>query len=463
MIDQILQQILPTNEKAKIRLGETPLKQQRSLVLSHIIVILAYLVFVLIDIPRDRNIFLISNLICITLISLNLFTYKKLGNHNTTVFNIIFFSMANIAFQYAATTLPAANAIVWLPVASAFSRIYLPKRQSLLMIGLLFAMFSSAELNRSYFEFFVPFIVESTILDSLFSILMPILVCFFLIGITVNEQDRVMSLFKARQKDNLELMESKSAMLAIMSHDIGTPLSIISAYCELLMVTEKLEPQVIKKIEKIHKNSLRIGEIITSVRKLESVENGKLKVQLIETPVMNAFEIAIDLLQEKLASKNISIKFYIDEKYSPDKISVLADPQSLAVNVFQNLISNAIKFSNIGSEIHIFVNIYKNKTVEVKIQDFGIGMPTSLTESVFSAHKPTSRKGTNGEEGTGFGMPLVKVFMDIYKGMIDVTSSVEKGQSGTIFSLTFNQYKSEEQLERIKNETLTLEQRKVAA
>ena len=103
-----------------------------------------------------------------------------------------------------------------------------------------------------------------------------------------------------------------------------------------------------------------------------------------------------------------------------------------------NILSNAIKFSHIGGEIKIIVKNVDDSFIEILISDKGIGMPPDLVKSIFSATKPTTRKGTLGEKGTGFGMPLVKLFMDIYDAKIFVNSKMDKENSGTEFRLVFN-------------------------
>ena len=79
-------------------------------------------------------------------------------------------------------------------------------------------------------------------------------------------------------------------------------------------------------------------------------------------------------------------------------------------------------------------------TVCLSISDQGVGIPRDLIGNIFREDKRTSRKGTKGEEGTGFGMPLVKTYMEYYKAKIEVESISEDEDSsnhGTTFLLYF--------------------------
>ncbi|NRA46218.1 MAG: ATP-binding protein [Oligoflexales bacterium] len=117
---------------------------------------------------------------------------------------------------------------------------------------------------------------------------------------------------------------------------------------------------------------------------------------------------------------------------------VSAEPVSLLNDVINNLLTNAIKFSYDNGTITVKCYLSQDWKV-VEIIDKGMGIPKNLIGKLFDYYKSTSRLGTQGEKGTGFGLPLVKSFMDAYHGCIDVKST-EKGKGeghGTTFTLKF--------------------------
>jgi signal transduction histidine kinase len=105
---------------------------------------------------------------------------------------------------------------------------------------------------------------------------------------------------------------------------------------------------------------------------------------------------------------------------------VLAEPVIFANQVFNNLISNAIKFSYPGSAIIVKISP-ESDTTAIAISDQGIGMPAELVARLFDLEAKTTRPGTNGEPGTGFGMRTAKNFIDLFGGRLEIESRPEGG------------------------------------
>jgi signal transduction histidine kinase len=90
-------------------------------------------------------------------------------------------------------------------------------------------------------------------------------------------------------------------------------------------------------------------------------------------------------------------------------------------SVLGNLISNSIKFSDPESEI--FISAYsKGDKVVFVIRDYGMGMPKEIVSDLFSLAKTTSRPGTQGELGAGYGMPILKMYLDLFDAHVVVLS-----------------------------------------
>ena len=95
-----------------------------------------------------------------------------------------------------------------------------------------------------------------------------------------------------------------------------------------------------------------------------------------------------------------------------------------------NILTNSIKFSNPGGSINISSQKVDNQ-IFVSFKDEGIGMNQKMLEAIFQIENLKSRKGTTGEIGTGFGMPLIKKFLGKYGGSISIYSSDTKDKHGT--------------------------------
>ena len=173
-------------------------------------------------------------------------------------------------------------------------------------------------------------------------------------------------------------------------------------------------------------------EIINLIRKMRAFEEKDIETYKVN--LKNMVDQSYFMLQGKLIEKNIALEIDV-----PKEIEVVAEEVSLKSSVINNLLTNAIKFSEPGSTIQIEVE-REAKLVKLYVKDNGIGIPDYLCKDLFDITKSTSRPGTNEESGTGFGMPLVKKFMQRYGGTIDISSrSIEENPEdhGTDITLTF--------------------------
>ena len=132
---------------------------------------------------------------------------------------------------------------------------------------------------------------------------------------------------------------------------------------------------------------------------------------------------SIMIMKNKADKKNISIDINIEED-----INIYGDESVMVNSIFNNLLTNAIKFSNKGENI-LITALKKKDFVEIIFKDNGIGIPEEIIRNIFNVKKSNSRQGTDGESGTGFGMPLVKKFINEFNGSIDIESSINIGTS----------------------------------
>ena len=205
-------------------------------------------------------------------------------------------------------------------------------------------------------------------------------------------------------------------VLRLVVHDIANPLTLAKHYLPKMGCNDKPE------YGKINKAIITIEEIMNSVRTMKAVEDEKISVDLKVIPIIELFSDFEFLFAPKLAEKNLTFEIYkegINE-------SVLVDKSVFKNQIINNLISNAIKFSKKGGIISIRLT-KEDKNFIFEIQDYGIGIPKELIPDLFSVEKKTSRKGTDGEKGTGFGLPLVQLFISLMQGQIEVESIDGKG------------------------------------
>ncbi len=219
-------------------------------------------------------------------------------------------------------------------------------------------------------------------------------------------------------------------LFRVVLHDITNPLSAATLRMSLMKKSNNYSDSY--KVE----NSLsKIADIIKSLRDFKSIEDGsvviKMKAESIGNIVDKFKRESKDLFDEK------ALNFVVQSDVA-DKIQINCHKESLINQIFFNLLTNAIKFSPENSNIY-FKAFKVEDEVCFELRDEGIGIPDSILKNLFKFDKPTSRSGTNGEEGTGYGMPIAKYFIKAMGGKIEVESTEKSSDStidhGTIFKI----------------------------
>lgn len=233
--------------------------------------------------------------------------------------------------------------------------------------------------------------------------------------------------------------EDQATLTRILSHDIKNLMTLAQSGIDMMSTLGPAvgsEDRVFfdKGFNYASTAITRIGALVSNVLELQSLDDQKLKLNLMPVSLYKVLEESKLIFSDKLKEKQITLEVTCDLN-----VVVLADPSSLATSVINNLISNAIKFSNKESKIMIQA-AGVGSFVRVVIRDYGIGMRADLLSKVFSKTEQTSRPGTMQEKGTGFGMPIVKKYMELYGGQIQLQSrSIDESpnDSGTAAILDF--------------------------
>ncbi len=247
-----------------------------------------------------------------------------------------------------------------------------------------------------------------------------------LLSVTFNEMaDQI--------NDNIDKIQSveklRRELIANVSHDLRTPLSIMQGYVETMMMKEdSLKPEDRKRyLGIVLKSSERLGRLITQL-----FEYSKLEAKEI-TPIKEPFfisELAQDVLAKyEVLAKEKDITIHLEK---PELVPLVFADVSLVERVIQNLMDNALKFTPKGGKISIQLKPLK-ETVEVLITDNGPGIP--LQEQPFIFERLHQAKDADKKEsGAGLGLAIAKKIMDIHDSTIRVISKPNEGAS-FIFNL----------------------------
>lgn len=229
-------------------------------------------------------------------------------------------------------------------------------------------------------------------------------------------------------KDHLNYMAeelSKSEVLkndfiSNVSHELKTPLAGIKNYVNLLKSKSISDEEKEKYLDNLENLCGRLSNLITNILKLNKLENQSV------LPNKESVNVS-ELLQNKLISiidiietKNINLELDIDEN-----IVINTDESNIEI-IFNNLISNAIKFTSENGTIDISLK-NENGTLIFKVRDTGCGMSKDTGKHIFD--KFYQGDTTHSKEGNGLGLPLVKRVVDLMGGFIEVNSVENEGST----------------------------------
>lgn len=225
-----------------------------------------------------------------------------------------------------------------------------------------------------------------------------------------------------------ELMEYdniKTEFFANISHELKTPLNVISSTIQLLRSLDEsknLGDDRIKYYFSImNQNALRLLRLINNIIDTTKIEGDYLNVNLTNGDIVYVIEELVQSVADFVKSKSINITFdtEIEEK-------IIAFDEEKMERIILNLLSNAVKFTEVNG--NIFVNIYdRGDLVEISIKDTGIGIPEDKLNYIFERFAQIDKSTTRKNEGSGIGLALVKSLVEIQGGTVYAKSELGKG------------------------------------
>jgi signal transduction histidine kinase len=232
------------------------------------------------------------------------------------------------------------------------------------------------------------------------------------------------ALDKAKESDRL-----KSAFLAQMSHEIRTPLNVILPAIPIIADEIGMkDTEMVSILNAVDNAGKRLHRTIDMILSMSAVQSGNYKAKF------EKFNLAEDLksLTKEFTNlgKEKGLEIFFTNNSSGSEIS--ADRYTIG-HVFQNLIGNAVKYTQRG-HVSVTIDDYEDNRLIIKVEDTGIGMSEKYLKNLFTPFSQEDAGQTRKYEGNGLGLALVKEYVTLNKGIITVQSEKNKG---SLFSVIF--------------------------
>jgi signal transduction histidine kinase len=220
----------------------------------------------------------------------------------------------------------------------------------------------------------------------------------------------------------------KDEFLGVVSHELKTPLNVISGYTNMLIegMLGEISPIQEKALQTVSRQSKELHNLITSVLQVSSIEAEMLQAEFQE---VNFWEFLSELRAsyDYALPKDVKVKW----DFPPDLPTAKTDRAKLG-HILTNLINNAIKFTDQGSVTISAHHLSGKKLMEFKVADSGIGISADQISTIFERFRQVDSSDTRAYGGVGLGLYIVKKYTTLLGGVIDVESKLGKGSTFTL-------------------------------
>lgn len=236
-------------------------------------------------------------------------------------------------------------------------------------------------------------------------------------------------LLKKANDKLIELDKLKSDFLSMVSHELKTPLTSMRISSEFMLENDP-DPETRKELCEIFiRNTDRLTRMVDDLLDTSRIESNDLRFKKEMVDIRNIINTSIRTVRKQSEKKKLDITAEIPENIS----KIFADNDRLT-QVFVNLLSNSIKFTQERGKVKIKILDYE-KFIEVQVKDNGIGIPPDKLDKIFDKLYQVDNSSTRAYGGSGIGLAITKGIVEGHGGTIKVESEVGKG---CLFILTFN-------------------------
>lgn len=221
---------------------------------------------------------------------------------------------------------------------------------------------------------------------------------------------------KLKEVDSL-----KDDFISMASHELKSPLAVIRGYAEFLRDARELSDQNKEYARRIDVSSKQLTDLVEDMLDVSRIEQERMKFEMVEFEIVSFLKEQFENFKMQAEEKGLELIFEVDGESQ----NISLDKNKLR-QIYINLLSNSVKYTKEGSVTSKII-INKDKEIEIRVSDTGIGMTQEEVANLFSKFFRVKNKDTEEVSGTGLGLWITKQLVEKMGGKISVESIKGKG------------------------------------
>jgi signal transduction histidine kinase len=245
----------------------------------------------------------------------------------------------------------------------------------------------------------------------------------------LNEANRELNEANAKLR---ELSEMKEEFLALTTHDLRSPLTVISGVISFFTSGRlgELSPEQKNMVAMMERNTQSLIELVNDLLDASKLESGTMRLEIASINLRGVIDELRESMEPMAKEKGIEMVEHLPTDLPP----VEADRAKLR-RILLNLLSNALKFTRKGGRVEIRAERQQedDRRVRISVSDTGVGIAPEDVARLFDKYEQARSRATRGEKGTGLGLYITRQLVELHDGRINVESELGKGST---FSFT---------------------------
>ena len=227
----------------------------------------------------------------------------------------------------------------------------------------------------------------------------------------------VLALEREARREAEAQASAKDEFLAVVSHELRSPLNAIRGWAHVLRQTGELTHSQLRMLDAIDRNTQAQAQLVDDMLDTQRLLRGKIKLELKPSPLAPLVEQAVDVVRPAAAAKQIALRVHHGALVD----AVHADPDRLRQAVV-NLLSNAVKFTPDLGRVEVATG-RRDSTVVISVTDTGIGIEPALLPRIFDPFRQAADASTRRQSGLGLGLALARQLVELHGGSLKARSA----------------------------------------